>query len=65
MPLIVGGFRLTWKLPVEGNRDAVAVGVGLPPLEGGTTISARFPKVGPQENVKDENLDAHALEDGG
>lgn len=56
---------MTWKLPVEGNRGAAAVGVGLPPLEGGTTISARFPKIGPHENVKDENLDAHAVDDGG
>lgn len=65
MPLVVGGFKLTWKLPVEGNRGAAGVGVGLPPLEGGTTISAGFPTIGPHESVKDVNIDAHAVEDSG
>ena len=64
MPLVVGGFRLTWKLPVEGSSGAADVGVGLPPLEGGTTISVSFPRNRPHENVTDENVDAHAVEGG-
>ena len=65
MPLVAGGFRLTWKLPVEGNRGAAGVGVGLPPLEGGTTMSASFPRIGPNEDVEEVILDAHAVESGG
>ena len=64
MPFVEGGFRLTWKLPVEGNRGAAGVGVGLPPLEGGTTISA-IPTIGPHENIEEVNLDAHAVENVG
>ena len=63
MPFVDGGVRLTWKLPVEGNRGAAGVGVGLPPLEGGTTISAN-PTIGPDNNIEEVNLDAHAVEDG-
>ena len=62
MPLVAGGFKLTWKLPVVGNRGAAGVGVGLPPLEGGTTISANDGTTG---FVEDVNTEAHAVEDGG
>ena len=62
MPLMVGGFRLTWKVPVEGIGGAAEVGVGLPPLEGGTTISA---KMGAEETVGELNVEAHAVECGG
>lgn len=65
MPLVLGGLRLTWKLPVEGKRGAAGVGVGLPPLEGGTTISASFPTIGPHENVEEMTFDVHAVERGG
>lgn len=65
MPLVAGGVRLTWKLPVEGNRGGADVGVGLPPLTGGTTISASFPTIEPHANVKDQNLNVHTVEDAG
>lgn len=65
MPLMAGGFKLTWKLPVEGNRGAAAVSVGLPPLEGGTTMSTNFPATEPHKIAKEVNLDVHAVEDCG
>ena len=64
MPLVEGGVRLTWKLPVEGIRGAEVIGVGLPPLEGGTTISA-IPTIGPHENMEELTFEAHAVEDDG
>ena len=49
MPLVVGGLRLTWKVPVEGKCCGGGAAAKLPPLEGGTTISARFEKIEPGE----------------
>lgn len=65
MPLILGGVRLTWKLPVEGNRGGAGVGVGFPPFEGGTTIAAGFTRIGPHKDVETVRLDRHAVEEGG
>ena len=47
---------------MEGIGGAAEVGAGLPPLEGGTTISA---KIVAEEMVGEMNVEAHAVECGG
>ena len=44
---------------MEGIGGAAEVGVGLPPLEGGTTISV---KMDAQQTVGELNVEAHAVE---
>ena len=44
---------------MEGIGGAAEVGVGLPPLEGGTTISA---KMVAEQTVEESNVEAHAVE---
>lgn len=61
MALVIGGLRLTWKLPVEGMGCGVYAAVGLPPLEGGTTISARFNTVEPRNVLEKIGCFVHVV----